>query len=166
MIKPERVCNEKFLERELFVLELETPDEFPDRISLSSPRFACLLALDAREVKFDNVGRFARKLLDSGAAYICVWGPDCERVHDIIDQEEIGPNPPPVVDRVVITTWHAESLAEATWNVLFCSCPDEPYAAGCDSTLGISIGSREWATEIRSAFSDPTEFSARMLKEP
>jgi hypothetical protein len=128
------------MERELFALELNKPDEFPDRLLLSSPRFACLLAWDASKFSVDVVGRLARKLLDSGAVYICVWGPDCERVHDIIDEEGVGPNPPPIADRVVMTTWHAnERLAEAIWYVLHCY-PDEAYATGCDSTLGVAIG--------------------------
>ena len=56
------------------------------------------------------------------------WGPDCERVHDIIDEEDIGPNPPPTMDRVVMTTWHDDkSLAEAIWFVLHNSWPDESY---------------------------------------
>jgi hypothetical protein len=154
------------MERELFVLELPALTDFPERLSLSGPRFACLLAWDARGVGVVDVSRFARKLLDSGAVYICCWGPDCERVHDIIDQEEIGPNPPPVADRVVMTTWHAnQPLAEAIWYVLHCY-PDEAYATGYASTIGVAIGSREWADEIRSAFSDPRKFNARMLQEP
>jgi hypothetical protein len=155
------------MDRELFVLELNTPDQFPERLSLSSPRFSCLLAWDARTVSVDDVSRLARRLLDSGAVYICCWGPDCERVHDIIDEEEIGPNPPPVANRVVMTTWHAnEPLAEAISYVLHCSYPDEAYAPGCNSTLGVAIGSLAWADEIRFAFSDPGEFSSRMLQEP
>ena len=120
---------------------------------------------DASEVSAERISEFARKLLDSGAVYICTWGSDCERVHDIIDEEEVGPNPPPHVDRVVMTTWHAgEPLAEAIWFVLNNSWPDEGYRDGCASTLGVTIGSAEWAAEIHSTFSDPRGFSAGVLE--
>ena len=29
-----------------------------------------------------------QKLIDQGAAYFCLWGPDCERMHDLIDEVE------------------------------------------------------------------------------
>jgi hypothetical protein len=160
----EHLGYDSVLERDLFALELDSPEVFPASLHLSSPRFACLLSWDARGVEAIRIARLARKLLDSGAVYVCAWGPDCERVHDIIDEEEIGPNPPPKVDRVVMTTWHAnEPLAEAIWFVLHNSWPDEGYESGCDSRLGVAIGSPPWASEIREAFSRPHEFSARLL---
>jgi hypothetical protein len=92
--------------------------------------------------------------LDAGAVYICSWGPDCERVHDIIDEEEVGPDPTVTTDSVVMTTWHAdESLADTLHFVLSFTVPDDAYAEGCGSTLAIAIGSAQWTTEIRDAFS-------------
>lgn len=160
----ELLGNYSIMERDLFALELDAPEAFPGTLRLSSPRFACLVAWDARGVEATRIAQFARKLLDAGAVYVCTWGPDCERVHDIVDDEEIGPNPPPAVDRVVMTTWHAnESLAEALWFVLHNSWPDEAYESGCASTLGVAIASAQWASEIRDAFSRPREFSAQVL---
>jgi hypothetical protein len=148
----ERLGSGGIFERNLLALELDSPEALPASLRVDSPRFACVIAWDARGVEADRIGRFARKLLDAGAVYVCAWGPDCERVHDIFDEEEVGPNPPPEVDRVVMTTWHAnESLAEAIWFVLFNSYPDRAYESGCDSTLGIAIGS------------GPNEFYRRVL---
>lgn len=164
MAEAELVGKDSVTGRDLFVLALRTPEEFPEEVVLSSPRFACLLAWDATDVDAERVDRLARKLLDSGAVYISAWGPDCERVHDIIDEQGLGPNPPAVVDRGVITTWHAtEPLAEAIWFVLHNSWPDETCAAECGATLGVAIGSPAWATEIRSAFSRPREFSSGLI---
>jgi hypothetical protein len=161
---PDHVGRDDITERDLFTLELRSPEDHPGRITLSSPRFACLVAWDASEVSSERIAALARKLLDSGAVYICAWGPNCERVHDIIDEEEVGPNPPTEVDRVVMTTWHSgEPLAEAIWFVLHNSWPDEAYAAGCGATLGVAIGSPAWAAEIHTAFSNPREFSAQVL---
>jgi hypothetical protein len=160
----EHLGTDSVTERELFALELESPEALPATLGLSSPRFACLVAWDARDVEAARIARFARKLIDAGAVYVCAWGPDCERVHDIIDEEEIGPNPPLTVDRVVMTTWHAnDSLAEAIWFVLHNSWPDEGYEEGCASTLGVAIGSAQWASEIRDAFSRPREFASQVL---
>lgn len=46
---------------------------------------------------------------------------------------------------------------------LFNSYPDDAYFDQCRAVVGITIGAPEWATEIRSAFSAPRNFSARVL---
>ncbi len=65
----------------------------PRVISVSTQRFVCLLAWDARAARVEEISETARQLLDAGAVYVCVWGPGGERVHDIIDEESVGPNP-------------------------------------------------------------------------
>jgi hypothetical protein len=164
VVSPEFIGRDSATERDLFALALPSPEALPERVRLSSPRFICLVAWDATGVSAQRIGVFARKLLDSGAVYVCAWGPDCKRVHDIIDEEEVGPNPPEEVDRLVMTTWHDdEPLTEAIWFALNSSCPDEGYLEGSDSVLGVAIGSAAWFAEIRSAFSDPGRFSAQVL---
>jgi hypothetical protein len=145
--------------RNLFALSLETPESFPDGLTLSSPRFVCLLAWDSREVDEERIAAFAAKLLDVGAVYVCVWGPNCERLHDVFDKVRDGTNPPQIVDRVVMTTWHSvEPLAEAIWFALRSTNPDEGYAEGCDSILGTTIGNLGWHEEICSAFRNSDGF--------
>lgn len=164
MAEAERAYKEQFNERELFVLELEKPEDFPDQLALSSPRFACLIAWDARAADAARIGQLASKLLSAGAVYICIWGPDCRRVHDIIGRTQVNPTPSTVNGRVAVTSGDAkEPLAEAIWDVLFCSVPDEPYAEGCGSTLAITIGSKAWAADVRAAFTDPIGFNSRLV---
>jgi len=59
------------LDRDLFVLELPSPADFPRELSLPSPRFACLIAWDARDASVDEIATIAQKLLESGAVYVC-----------------------------------------------------------------------------------------------
>ena len=131
----------------------------PATLTLSSPRFVCLIAWDATSATVDDITLIARRLLDAGAVYVCAWGPDCERVHDIVDEIGLGPNPSDHIDRVIMTTWHDdEPLAEAILFVLISALPDEPYAAGCNATLGLVIGSPVWTAEVRKAFAKPSAF--------
>ncbi len=76
MREAELIRHDGFLDRDLFVLDVDTPEQLPERISLSNPRFACLVAWDAREASDEEAADVARKLLDSGAVYICAWGPE------------------------------------------------------------------------------------------
>ena len=61
-----------------------------------------------------EISDIANWALDQGAVYVCVWGPDCERVHDIIDEVIVNRNPGETDEDVIMTTWHDdEALNEA-----------------------------------------------------
>jgi len=148
-------------ERELFLLELDRPDELPRRITLSSPNFACLIAWDASNASLPEISGLVESLIRFGGAYYCTWGPDCGRVHDIIDEIDADPyNDIGSPDgSVIMTTDHAkESLREAIWFFLDFSEPDPYYQDDLRSVLAISIGAPEWAKEIRCALKNPAAF--------
>lgn len=146
----EKIGSDRSPRRELFVLDVEAPNELPSRLSLPSP-FLCLIAWDSESAHERDLSSVSRQLLEAGAAYICAWGPGCERLHDICDEERDLLSVSS--DSVVMTTWHAqESLADALWFVLTAAIPDDAYAEECLAIVGVSIGSRKWAAEIREAF--------------
>lgn len=151
-------------DRDLYMIEVTRLDELPDDLQLPSRYFVCLLAWDAREVSSDEIGAVARKLISQGGVYFCTWGPDCKRVHDIIDEEAVRADPKPTDESVIMTTWHEdEPLTDAIWFLLHNSLPGERYFDECRSTLAISVGSSAWADHIRSALSDPRKFSAQLM---
>jgi hypothetical protein len=159
----EKLGYDDVSKRDLFVLEIAAAEDLPAVLPLTTPRFVCLVAWDARNASVDEISRVACGLLRQGAVYVCAWGPNCERVHDIVDEEHVGPNPSSNASNVVMTTWHAnESLAEAIRFALVDARPDECYAEDCGSTLGVAIGSSLWAAEIRTAFSSPQQFVQRL----
>ena len=159
----ERVGYDELHERDLFVLDVQTPADLPEHLPLPSSRFVCLVAWDCQFAALDDVSTVARRLLNAGAVYVCAWGPGCERLHDMCDEErEALPEPS---EAVVMTTWHDnEPLTEVLWFVLT-TTPDEAHEPDCTTTVGISIGSRKWASEIRDAFSRPSEFVAARVAE-
>ena len=72
------------------------------------------LAMNARPMSTIEISDIANWALDQGAVYVCVWGPDCERVHDIIDEVIVNRNPGETDEDVIMTTWHDdEALNEA-----------------------------------------------------
>jgi hypothetical protein len=150
-----RIGSQTFEGRELFTLSVRTPEDIPQVLDLPSPYFACLVAWDATTASDKVVRALAEKLVCAGCAYACCWGPGCERLHDMIDLVVVERDP--TADRVVITTWHErESLSAALWFLLNLSQPDPAYKTGCGCSLAISIGSEQWAAEIRSAMADPS----------
>ncbi len=155
----ERVGRDAASGRNLFVAEAEAPSDLATQIGQVGSEFVCLVAWDSRTAGVTEISELACQLLEAGAVYVCTWGPDCERVHDIVDEERDARNTAETA--VVMTTWHSgESLADAIWFALHSAVPDDAYLDSCRATVGISIGAPNWAAEMRSAFADPGRFTA------
>ena len=151
------------MERRLFSLALPTAAP-PNLSGLPAGHFACLLAWDARNASVDLISAFVEPLLRAGASYFVCWGPDCDRVHDIIDEIVSYRNTDFGVpdDSCIMTTSHAsEPLPEALWFFLVNSWPEEHYQESTHASLAISIGSDSWAAEIEAALRDPRGFVKR-----
>lgn len=144
------------IERRLFSLDASTAEAVASA-PLPAGHFACLLVWDARGASVDTISSVVEPLLRAGASYVVCWGPDCERVHDIIDEIASHPNFGAPPDSCIMTTWHPDvPLGEALWFFLSCSTPDEHYADSTRAALAISIGSSAWAREIKGALSKRT----------
>lgn len=115
------------LERRLFSVVIDSRSELSSQVGLPARHFACLLAWDARGVSAETISSLVASLLCAGASYFVCWGPDCERVHDIIDELASDPDnvfgTPP--DSSVTSTWHdseTEPLRDALWFFLANTC--------------------------------------------
>jgi len=159
----ERVGNHVVGERAFFIVEVDHPDQLGGFTGLPSEHFCCLLVWDADTADDATIATAADALIRAGAVYVCTWGRDCERVHDVVDSVLLGPVI--VADQSdrssVMTTWHSgDSLADATWFAMFFAHPDEEYAATCKAVLAVTVRARTQAEEIRRAFLDPERFNA------
>jgi len=116
-------------------------------------------------VSDETLNRTARKLLSNGAVYFCAFGPDCERVHDRIDDQIRDMNlEDNDEERLILTTWHSsEPLEDALWYFLYSSSPSEAYWSQCNSWVLVSIGAHSLSAEIRAAFSNVEQFNETVL---
>jgi hypothetical protein len=150
MLKPRLVGYDATFARQIWMLELADIHAPFDWSELQDAKFVCLSAMNAGSAGKDDVSAFCSRLIELGCAYYCAWGPDCERVHDIMDELVIGDNPPRTYIGCLMTTSHAkESLAEAVDFFLSGTVPDEEFApVGCPFGLAVVVGSVEWTSEI------------------
>ena len=124
--------------RPTYVLVLDALDGWPQVLPFEGTPFSVLLITDGRDVADDGFrawNAFARRAADQGMAYFSTWGPDCERLHDVMDESVVQWE---VIEKrparyFIMTTWHEdEDLAEALWfvrHVAFnpeCQQGDEP----------------------------------------
>jgi hypothetical protein len=82
---------------------------------------------------------FARTIVTQGLATASIWGPDCERVHDKVDEAVIlaGQNEDP--ESVMLMTWHdRETLEEALEFFLETLEPTKDLAFSSGSRLVVS----------------------------
>jgi hypothetical protein len=111
------------------ISSVSIPDKGPQEC------FVCFVTLDSVPVTTARVYEFADRLLQAGCAYICVWGPDCERWHDIIDEAAAYLDASASAPKAVMTTWHSgESMADALFYFFTCTVPDDNFST-CESAL-------------------------------
>lgn len=114
-------------------------------IRAPSAQFIVLVAADTRGLSAEDLTLAAEGLLGTGARYICCWGPDCERFHDMCDEcsYELGS-----LDEVVMTTSHSQdSWEEALWFATHSAIPDEAYPEAAASVAVVVVGNTAWYNE-------------------
>src|SRR6266581_6511557 len=136
--------------KDIYLCSSPTIEMLAAGITPTSPNFGLLLAIDAQAVDASQIGQLAKSLANKGLAYLCAWGPDCERVHDIFDEIEVQRDLEQKDDNVIITTWHAdESLEESLWFFVNCAFPSQAYEQSCKEWIVAPIGNDGWGQMIR-----------------
>lgn len=166
MAQPQFIGKDSVSGRQLFHLGVRDIADLPPHLNLPSKHFVLLLVWNAQGVSSQLISDLASRLADEGLAYLCAWGSDCERVHDVFDETFVERDLNAPVETLVMTTWHDnEDLREALWFFLTCTLPDDSLADKCDTGLVISMGNDEWEREIVTALSDPRSFNKRVLND-
>jgi hypothetical protein len=162
-----RIGVDDVSERALLLLDADSSAGLPVQFVVGSKYFVSLLAWDSRAVATADIAHVARVLLDAGCVYFCCWGPGCERVHDIIDEEYVGDGTSVNDDEsTIMTTWHTEeSLEEATWFALNVAFPDDRFFDSCKAVVSICIGNPEWKAALEKSLANPRALAARVVAE-
>jgi hypothetical protein len=148
----EYVFDDEFPAKEVLFCAVPSLDELPSALDSLSSHFVLFIAADATSIAEQTILDAGEKLLSAGMVYACVWGPDCERVHDLLDAAILKNNPSESDADVVITTWHSkDTIKEAVWFFMNCAWPAPAYEQACSSWVAAVIGSPEWEQLVREA---------------
>jgi hypothetical protein len=105
---------------------------WPILLYLPSRRFRLFVAADLSSSAAATLAEFAHSALTRGMVYLCAWGPDCERLHDAVDEilvvDSLGQRlfVGPGEKDTIMTTWHeGETLDEALEFFINWSLPTE-----------------------------------------
>ena len=152
--------------RQILSIPLQAFGDFPTDITLPSSHFVCLIVAEATEIPDDVIAHLAGALLDKGLGYLCAWGPDCSRVHDVFDITIVRRKIEQGIDYPVPTSWHSkESLDEALWFVLICAYPDDRYAETCNCTLIITVGNADWTQQVQRRLANLGQLTLDVVRE-
>ena len=137
----------------VFLISARKIEELAGQLQLPCPRFVLLLMQDATN-RNEQLPETLGQLLDAGCVAFCAWGPECEQVHDIMDDVIIARD----LDRqaaTILTTWHDDEPFDETLDyAVMWPALDDNYADGCDAVIVANIG----------GVTDPDELH-RMLHE-
>jgi hypothetical protein len=103
--------------RKIFLISVSKIKEF-DVIKLPQiSRYFTLFIANSKEVIIEEYSQKAKDLIKSGLVYLCTWGKECEKIHDIFDEENIRMEIDQEIetddDNVIMTSWHQnESIKE------------------------------------------------------
>jgi hypothetical protein len=140
--------------KQLYICPSNSIEELADKIKPHSTSYGLFLATGAQGLDAKRLGEPAARLLKMGLAYLCAWGPDCERVHDIFDEEDLARDLRGDLHDMVMTTWHRdESLEEALWFFVHSAFPADGYVQDCTDWVIAPIANTEWEQEIRERIS-------------
>jgi hypothetical protein len=159
------------MEEEKRFAVIQLPElKWPTSTALPSNRFRLFVAADITDVSVDAITEFASAALSRGMVYLCAWGRDCERFHDVVDEvvveDELGERRfvGPTANDAVMTTWHEnETLEEALDFFTTLAVPTDGFAADSTFRLVICLENPDWA-ETATRVLQSTEFFGQLLK--
>ena len=172
-ILPEQLGHDPATGRNLLLWPTSAAADVHDPTEpLTTRPFVCLLVWDAATETVDSISKVTDALFRAGCVYLCTWGRDCDRVHDIADEGlvmmtlngELSDDD----DDLLMTTWHdSEPLDEALWFFLRLTTPAENYVEHCRTGLVLTINQNpERISSIRDALMDPGSFSRQIEDRP
>jgi len=139
--------------KDIYLCPSTTIDGLAEKITPTSPNFGLLLAMDAQSIDSSQIGELAEELIEKGLAYLCAWGLDCERVHDIFDEIEVQRNLEIEDNGEMMTTWHPDyTLEEALQFFVDSAFPQQPHEETCRDWIVAPIGNDKWEPKIRATF--------------
>ena len=125
-------------------LKLEKLEQFQSSpFPVKSP-FVLLLVCDVTAISAEVLGEFAETALKRGMVYFCAWGPDCERVHDVVDEVVVTGEYEPD-DKCIMTTWHAKETLEEVVNYATGETTDSKDERGL---IVVTVANQDWAATV------------------
>ena len=141
-----KINNKDFFGRDIiyvFVNEIEKFDL--TKITITAKYFTLFIS-NTLSLDIDIFFNKAKELLKAGLVYMCAWGNECEKIHDLFDDAnvilEVDEEIKPLIEgNVVMTTWHEnDTLQDAIEFFLMNTSPTEQFYDECKTSIVLQVG--------------------------
>jgi hypothetical protein len=119
--------------------------------------------MDATSTDEGSLASLAAKLISQGMVYLCPWGPDCKRVHDVFDRVDDDRGGSSEDDFVVTNLYEDEDLDDAVWDAVVAAIPTDAYIETCRAVVAIVVEHPDWSERVETAFADFGAFNEAVL---
>ncbi len=150
----EKINSKDFFGREIILISVSKIEAFDLKKLPRLANYFTLFIVNNNEVFVDQYGKKAKELINSGLAYLCAWGVDCEKIHDVIDEVDVMMGIDKKIEsddkNVIMTNWHHnETIKEALYYFLNTTAPTEKYYSECKNSLVLVIGDSSESNNIQ-----------------
>jgi hypothetical protein len=122
-------------------------------LRLTSRHFMALLIVDDRKIDDERLRRFARRMFDNGAVYVCVRAPDSRRVLNLF--LEVAPTYPETDDRYLMCAGREQRFEQMLWFFLYATRPAPDFAATCAERIVVTVDAPHLAAEVHRLLPEP-----------
>jgi hypothetical protein len=130
------------VDESVFFLPLATVDAWPESLPFAAP-LNVSLAVEERNIPVAHLGPFADRIILQHPVIIQCWGPDYDRIHDILDESIVALNVLKGVDSLDIDTIGASGqLRDDLWFLVY------SYTCNAKHLLIAAIGSEVWCNFV------------------
>jgi len=146
----QRLGVEKSTARQVYLLHMGELAACPTRLGLPSRRFACLLAADFAVPTGEALRAAEGRLVDAGCVCFGVWGRDCDRAHECMDELIAARECESGEALPIVTTCHGEEMLEdAVAAMLVGAAPDPLFDDDCRAVVLAVVGGPERVSAVR-----------------
>ena len=82
----EEIKSKDNFERDIILISISNIEEFDLNALPQTSKYFTLFIANNKEVITEKYSTKADELIKSGLAYLCTWGNDCEKIHDVVDE--------------------------------------------------------------------------------
>ncbi len=122
-------------------------------LDLVARHFLVLLIVDDRDIADEELRRFARRMIDSGAVFLCVWAPDSVRVLQLF--LEVTAEYPETDNRFLMCAGREQRFEQMLWYFLYATRPAPDFETTCRSRIVVTVAAPHLAAEVHRYLSEP-----------
>lgn len=135
--------------RALFGGHVHGAASFAAEVIRPGEHFVLFVAMDTCVLPEKSLASVAATAVRAGASYICCWGPECSRFHDVLEGTDSACQHDGSSERNIMTACQqGKSLEQALGFAVHVARPRPQFEASTRAVIAVAIANPAWASRI------------------